>query len=398
VQQPLSGVRVLDVSEFGFVPTAAAVLGDWGADVIKVEKPSGDPLRGHSMVAGTPDFQVLIEHFNRNKRGIVLDLAGAAGRGALDKLLESADVLITNYLPRTLKKLALTPEDVHDKHPRIIYVRGTGQGSKGPDVDVPGFDGATWWARGGVGLALSNSGVFARMRPALGDGPTGTMLAGGVTAALYQRERTGQGTTVETSLLNGAMWTLAPDLTSTVVRGEEPATDLAASAVGPLLGVYATADRRWLQLTMPDVRWWEPACRALGLDELLGDPAYEENVRAKHADDLRKVFEDAIGARSLAEVEASLRAEDCVFAHFASLADLLNDPQVSANGYMPAHPTHHTGRLVASPVQFGSQPVEIRRGAPRLGEHSIEVLTEAGYSATEIDELLESGATAQGPS
>lgn len=233
------------------------------------------------------------------------------------------------------------------------------------------------------------------MRPALGDGPTGTMLAGGVAAALYQRERTGRGTTVETSLLQGAMWTLAPDLTSTVVRGEEPATELAASAVGPLLGVYSTADGRWLQLTMPDVRWWGPACRALGLDELLTDPSYDESVRAEHADALRKRFEDAIGERSLADVEASLRAEGCVFAHFASLTDLLHDPQVEPNGYMPAHPTHHTGRLVASPVQFAGEPVEIRRGAPRLGEHSIEVLTEAGFSAEEIDELLESGATAQ---
>ncbi len=395
MQLPLAGVHVLDVSEFGFVPTAAAVLADWGADVVKVEKPSGDPLRGHRMVPGTDDFQVLIEHFNRNKRGIVLDLSKPAGRAALERLLDWADVFITNFLLRTLKKLALTPEHVHEHHPRVIFVRGTGQGSKGPDVDVPGFDGATWWARGGVGLALSPSQGFARMRPALGDGPTGTMLAGGVAAALYQRDRTGEGTLVETSLLQGAMWTLAPDLTSTAVRGEEPPSELPASAVGPLLGVYATADDHWLQLTMPDVRWWEPACRALGVDHLCSDPRYQESNRARHRDELRKHFEEAIRSQPLADVEARLSAEGCVFAHYASLSEVLGDPQVAANGFMAPHPTHATGQLVPSPVQFGGEPVEMRRGAPRVGEHTTAVLGEAGFSAEEIDQLLRTGVSVQ---
>ena len=314
VSHPLEGVHILDVSEFGFVPSVAAVLADWGADVVKVEKPSGDPLRGHSMVPGTDDFHVLIEHFNRNKRGIVLDLSRPAGRDALDRLLDWADVLNTNFLPRTLAKLHLTPEQVHEKHPRIIFVRGTGQGSRGPDIDTPGFDGSSWWARGGIGHALSGPDSFARMRAALGDGPTGAMLAGGVAAALYERERTGRGTTVETSLLQGAMWSLAPDLTSTAVCGQEPMMDLSGTAIGPLVGIYATDDGRWLQLTMPEARWWEATCRALGLDELLDDPRYEEANRAEHAHFLRDRFAEAIRSRPLAEVETRLSEQGCVFA------------------------------------------------------------------------------------
>jgi crotonobetainyl-CoA:carnitine CoA-transferase CaiB-like acyl-CoA transferase len=398
VQQPLAGVHVLDVSEFGFVPSAAAVLGDWGADVVKVEKPSGDPLRSHGMVPGTDDFHVLIEHFNRNKRGIVLDLSVPAGRATLDRLLGWADVLITNFLPKTLAKLQLAPEQVREQHPDLIYVRGTGQGSRGPDADVPGFDGATWWARGGVGLAVSGPDGFAQMRAALGDGPTGAMLAGGVAAALYERERTGRGTIVETSLLQGAMWTLAPDLTSTALVGELPAVDLSSTEIGPLLGVYATADGSWLQLTMPQSRWWDQACRALGLDDVLDDPRYAEATRAEHVHELADRFAEAIRSRPVAEVVASLHAEGCVFARFASFADVIADPQVEANGFLPRHPTHPTGRVVASPVQFGGEPVAIRRGAPALGQHSEEVLADAGFTQAEIDELLGAGVVVQSPS
>jgi crotonobetainyl-CoA:carnitine CoA-transferase CaiB-like acyl-CoA transferase len=394
VSQPLAGVHVLDVSEFGFVPSAAAVLGDWGADVVKVEKPSGDPLRGHSMVPGTAEFHVLIEHFNRNKRGMVLDLSRPAGRDALDRLLEWADVLITNFLPRTMAKLDLTPERVHEKHPGIIFVRGTGQGSRGPDVDLPGFDGSTWWARGGMGHALSGPDSFARMRSALGDGPTGAMLAGGVAAALYERERTGRGTTVETSLLQGAMWSLAPDLTSTALCDEEPMMDLSGTVIGPLIGIYATDDGRWLQLTMPEPRWWQAACRALELDELLDDPRYAE-ATAEHALYLRERFAEAIRSRPYAEIEARLRHEGCVFARFATFADVVADAQVEANGFMPSHPTHPTERLVASPVQFAGEPVVIRLPAPRLGQHTIEVLAGAGFSGAEIDELLDNGVAVQ---
>ncbi len=294
---PLDGVHVLDVSEFGFVPTVAAVLGDWGADVVKVERPGGDPLRSHTMVDGTAEFNVLIEHFNRNKRGIVLDIGRLEGRTVFDRLLSWADVLVTNFLPRTIEKLNLTPEAIHAVNPKVVYVHGTGQGSKGPDRELPGFDGVTWWARGAIAYSLSPPGTFARMRPALGDGPTGMMLAGGVAAALYQREKTGYGTVVESSLLQGAMWTLAPDLTTTSLLGREPSM-ATPSSVGPLLGAYLTKDQRWLNLTMPDFRWWKPACRALGLDALLTDDRYlsVEGIR-DHAQQLRVLFEEAISSR-----------------------------------------------------------------------------------------------------
>jgi crotonobetainyl-CoA:carnitine CoA-transferase CaiB-like acyl-CoA transferase len=394
--EPLDGVHVLDVSEFGFVPTAAAVLGDWGADVVKVERPGGDPLRSHTMVDGTAEFNVLIEHFNRNKRGIVLDIGRLEGRTVFDRLLSWADVLVTNFLPRTIEKLNLTPEAIHAVNPRVVYVRGTGQGSKGPDRELPGFDGVTWWARGAIAHSLSPPGVFARMRPALGDGPTGMMLAGGVAAALYQREKTGHGTVVESSLLQGAMWTLAPDLTTTSLLGREPSR-ATPSSVGPLLGAYVTKDQRWLNLTMPDFRWWKPACRALGLEALLADARYTtvEGIR-DHAQQLRVLFEEAISSRPLSELCESLLANECVFGKVATIEDLLGDAQVEANGFMPQHPVHASAKVVASPVQFGQEPISIRRGAPRVGEHTTEFLSEVGLSQEDIKQLLASGIAGQG--
>ncbi|HZQ84806.1 MAG TPA: CoA transferase [Acidimicrobiales bacterium] len=396
---PLAGVHVLDMSEFGFVPSAAAVLGDWGADVVKVERPGGDPLRAHDrmgMVRGTPDFSVLIEHFNRNKRGVVLDVNMSEGRAALDRLLAWADVFITNFLPKTLRKLALTADEVQARFPRLVYVRGTGQGSRGPDAERPGFDGNSWWARGGVAQVLSPPGAFARMRPALGDGPTGMMLAGGVAAALFERERTGRGTVVEASLLHGAMWTLAPDLTSTAVVGEEPSFAPPTTQLGPLIGAYLTGDQRWLQLTMPDERWWGPACRALGLAELVDDPRYRDSdARAARTDELRARFGAVIGGRPLVELEAALQREGCSFARFASLTDVLADPQVEANGYTQPHPRHAAARVVTSPVQFGGEPATIRVGAPGVGAHTAEVLAEAGLDRGEIDALLAAGAAVQ---
>jgi crotonobetainyl-CoA:carnitine CoA-transferase CaiB-like acyl-CoA transferase len=399
---PLDGVHVLDASEFGFVPGAAAVLGDWGADVVKVERPGGDPLRAHDrmgMVRGLPDFSVLIEHFNRNKRGVVLDITRPEGRRVLDRLLEWSDVFVTNFLPRTLRKLRITPEEIRRDHPRVIYVRGTGQGSRGPDVDRPGFDGITWWGRGSIAYMLSPPGAFARMRPALGDGPTGMMLAGGVAAALFQRERTGQGAVVETSLLHGAMWTLAPDLTSTAAVGQEPPMEPPPTAIGPFMGAYLTKDGRWVQLTMPDVRWWEPACRALGLQELLTDPRFKDGEgRGRHRDHLRRVVSAAVAERNLNELEASLSLEGCPFARIASLIELLADEQVAANGFLSKHPVHESAHIVTSPVQFNREPITIRRGAPRIGEHTKEVLNEIGLSDDEIEQLLTGEICEQSPS
>ena len=189
------GSASIEVAEYGFVPSCGAVLADWGADVIKVERPSGDPLRAHAkagLTAGTPDFDVVIEQFNRNKRGIAIDLTTDAGHGLLERLIVGADVFLTSYLPSTRQKLRIDTDDVFAINPNLVYARGSGQGQRGPDADTGGFDSVSFWSRGGVGHMLSPpGGPLVMQRAAEGDGPSGMFLAGGIAAALFERARNG---------------------------------------------------------------------------------------------------------------------------------------------------------------------------------------------------------------
>jgi crotonobetainyl-CoA:carnitine CoA-transferase CaiB-like acyl-CoA transferase len=395
----LDGVKVVEVAEHGFVPAAAAILAEWGADVVKVERPTGDPLRGiqaMGLVADTGAFNFLFEQFNRNKRGVALDLRSERGRAELDRLLGSADVFITNFLPSARAKLRLDAEDVWKVNPRVVCAIGSGQGLQGPDAELGGFDAVSFWARGGIGHMLTpKGGPLVQPRGAMGDAPSGAYLAGGIAAALFQRERTGKATVVDVSLLGAAVWTLSVDLVPTSILGVDPAPHTPGrSLASVLVGTYRTSDGRWLSLNMLDPeRHWAPTCRALGLDHLLerGDLATAAQ-RAEHNEELFPTFTETIASMNLADLKARLSAQDTIFSAMASPIEVLDDPQVHANGYMPAHPDHERARLTSSPVQFDGHGLEIRRGAPRVGEHTDEVLLEAGYDRTEIDDLRGAGA------
>src|SRR6516165_2261125 len=286
----LDGVRVLEVAEHGFVPSGAAILAEWGADVVKVERPTGDPLRqimGMGFVANTGDFNFLFEQFNRNKRGVAIDLRNDEGRAALDKLIAWADVYITNFLPSARDKLKLNPDDIWAVNPACVYAIGSGQGLEGPDADQGGFDAVSYWARGGLAHMLTQKGApLVQPRGALGDAPGGAYLAGGVAAALFKRERSGEPTLVDVSLLGAAVWTLSNDLVPTTILGEEPPRHGGNRQMfSALVGSYRTADDRWLSLNMLDPeRHWEPTCRALGLEELIDRPEFATvALRAEHA-------------------------------------------------------------------------------------------------------------------
>jgi crotonobetainyl-CoA:carnitine CoA-transferase CaiB-like acyl-CoA transferase len=397
----LAGVKVLELAEFGFVPSCGAVLADWGADVVKVERVTGDPLRhvqGAGLVADTGDFNFLWEQMNRNKRGIALDLRSDDGRAALDRLLVQADVVITNFLPSARASLRLEPDDVWALNPRLIYAKGHGQGQRGPDADHGGFDSVSYWARGGLGHVLTpTDGPLVMQRAAMGDGPSGAFLAGGIAAALYQREKTGTGSVVDVALLGTAVWTLAPDLVATTILGTDP-EPLGGGTVlsSPLIGPYRTGDGRWMLLNMmDDVRHWEPTCHALGLDDLLDDARFADTAgRADHRVELHDRFAATIGGASYAELRVALDAQDTIFSVMAAPTEVIEDPQVLANGYLAAHPAHDRARLAAAPCQFDDEPLVVRRAAPAIGEHTDAVLTEAGLSADEIGRLHETGAVA----
>ncbi|MBM3674305.1 MAG: CoA transferase [Actinobacteria bacterium] len=391
---PLDGVKVLELAEFGFVPSCGAVLADWGADVVKVERPSGDPLRavmGAGLVADTGEFNFLWEQMNRNKRGIAIDLRSIEGRAALDSLIEWADVLITSFLPSARTRLRLDPDDCWAVNPGLVYARGHGQGQRGPDADLGGFDAVSFWARGGIGHMLTPpDGPLVMQRAAMGDGPSGAHLAGGIAAALFRRERTGKGSVVDVALLATAVWTLAPDLVSTTVTGTDPAPLDAGNALpNPLIGSYRTRDGRWLLLNMlDDVRHWEPTCAALGLDALVEHPDYADTeLRAAHREQLHSALTDAIASRDLADLRADLSTRDVIWSAMASPVEVIDDPQVVANGYLAAHPDHRRARLAIGPCQFGDELPRVRSAAPEIGEHTDEVLAEVGFSPEAIADL-----------
>jgi crotonobetainyl-CoA:carnitine CoA-transferase CaiB-like acyl-CoA transferase len=394
----MDGIKVLEVAEHGFVPSAAAILADWGADVVKVERATGDPLRaimGAGFVADTGDFNFLFEQFNRNKRGVAIDLRNDDGRATLDRLLEWADVFITNFLPSARTKLRIQPEDVWAVNPRLVYARGHGQGQRGPDADQGGFDSVSYWSRGGIGHMLTPpGGPFIMQRGAMGDAPSGAFLAGGVGTALFQRERTGKGVLVDVALLGAAVWTLAVDLVPTSILEHDPDKFGATVLSSPLVGPYATVDGRWIVLNMLDPeRHWAPTCRALGLDALIDHPDYATTAsRTDNKAALRELFVEAIGRQTLADLEVALRAHDTVFSALAAPTEVLADPQVIANDYLPHHPEHDRARLASGPVQFDMETTVVRRRAPNVGEHTDEVLAEVGLSAAQIAALRSSGA------
>src|SRR6202051_1799308 len=279
-----SGVRVVELASWTYVPSAGAALSDWGADVIKVESvASGDPGRalvvgGFTREAARPDADFILELGNRGKRSIAIDVKSEVGRELFGRLLATADVFLTNWLPGALERARLTVEDIRGFNSEIIIARGTGLGVRGPDRDRGGFDAATYLARGGVAYTLTPFGTDtpAVQGPGFGDLQGGATLAGGVCAALFHRERTGEPTVVDSSLLAQAMWAIAPSISAADffdidgIPGAPPGL-----AINPLVNRYKTKDGRWIQLVFlqPD-KYWGGFCERLGLAELIVDERF----------------------------------------------------------------------------------------------------------------------------
>jgi crotonobetainyl-CoA:carnitine CoA-transferase CaiB-like acyl-CoA transferase len=391
---PLDGIKIVDFSEHGFVPSAAAALADWGADVVKIERIEGDPMRSVIRNGLSPDADgtdYLFEMANRNKRGIALDVTIPAGREVFERLVKWADVYITNQLPRVRRKLHTEPDDLFALNPKLVFAKGHGQGQRGDDAEAGGFDSVSFWSRGGMGHILTEPDAprLVNQRPAQGDVPSGMFLAGGICAALVRALRTGEGVVVDTSLLNAAMWTLGPDMAYSSIAGNQmPRMSVGKGTMTPLVGIHRTKDSRWIMLSMLDeARYWDPTCRALGMPELI-ERYPTEAERRPHWPELTPMFANAVANATRAELEPKLRAEGCIFSFFASPPEVLDDQAVVDNGYAMPHPTHPTLKLAAAPVQFDDQMPTMRRGGPERGEHTGEVLAELGYTDNEIDALF----------
>ncbi len=394
------GVRVVELAQWVFVPVAGALLADWGADVIRVEHPDGDPYRalatqGIGTDSGGVNLSVALA--NRGKRSLAIDIKAEAGRDVLFQLLESADVFLTSLRPAALQRLGLDADQLRARFPRLVYARGHGFGVRGPDADQAGYDASAFFARGGVADALTppDRDYPITQRGAMGDRNGAMAIAFGVAGALLKQQRKGEGSVVDVSLLATAMWTLSSDLLSVLQGRDIPRPGERTNSPNPLTGTYRAADGRFIQLMMlQGDRHWPELCRALGREDLVDDPRFAD-IAARRANSAECIaaLDGEFGKRSFTQCKEVLRSVDVPWAPVQRMEELPDDPQVIANSYIgeveaaggaPAY------RLPAVPVQFDETPPALRR-APELGEHTEAVLLEMGYDWERIAALQAQG-------
>ncbi|MFC9502150.1 CaiB/BaiF CoA transferase family protein [Streptomyces sp. NPDC057002] len=381
--RPLEGIAVVELGMWVAAPAAATMLADWGADVVKVEAPTGDPNRYTLRHVGQDiDSAPPFETDNRGKRGIVLDLRSQEGKDVLTRLLERADVFVTNLRPGALERLGLRPDELRARHPRLVVGTLTGYGWSGAERDRAGYDVSAFWARPGIAAMLNPAGEPPPgIRPGLGDRTAASNLVAGVLAALLRRERTGEGGVVDVSLLRSGTYANGNDLALQNFFGKRGRTRHRAEHESPLYNCYRAADHRWFWLVgLEGNRHWPGVVKALGREDLAQDERFATGkARRGHVRELIAAFDEEFAKRRLDEWAARFDAEGVWWAPVQTLAEVAADPQAEAVGAFVEQPGMGDAsplRTVATPVSFWGVDDKPRTGAPTLGEHTDDVLDE----------------------
>lgn len=390
-----SGLRVIDCATYIAAPAAATILSDFGAEVIKIERPPhGDPYRYLSRVPGLPvseiDYCWVLEA--RNKRSVALDLNDAEAREALLKLIASADVFITNYQPPLVRKFRLAYEDLEPLNSRLIYAYLTGYGESGDDVDKPGYDMTAYWARSGLMSYIHQGDAEPALSPpGFGDHPTAMTLFAAIAMALYNREKTGKGMKVSTSLMASGAWSNSCIIQAALVGAQMPVKSTRRTAVNPLVNYYVTRDgHRMLFCLLDPVKDWCNLCNALDRADLIDDVRYSTAEARRNNSDFIAILDNAIGQHDFAHWVQVFKEHDVIWGPVPTAQETASDSQMEAGGVFADVDDPVRGRLrtVTNPIRFGTQAQEPPQPAPAVGEHTAEVLRELGYANAAIDAML----------
>ena len=399
---PLNDIRVVELTSWMAAPSAGAVLADLGADVVKVEPLTGDPVRGMTrqpkLTEGAAPFDASFLVDNRGKRSIAVAVDRPEGADLVRRLVERCDVFLSNLLPRRQLRFGLDAPTLLALQPRLVHATFTGYGLVGPDAERPGYDVTAFFGRGGITDAMIEpGGVAPAPRPAQGDHAAGIALVAGILAALRLVERTGEGQVVDASLFGMAAWTMATDVAPALVDGRQPSRRDRRHLISALANRFCCGDDRWIILNMPEPHWWPKFCAGLGREDLLEDARFG-SIKSRF-DNMPELIDTLDATFATKPLEAWGRIFDdngLIWGPAATLAELADDPQAAAAGLFPdvVRPDGSAVRTVAIPWQIAGADVAPRGLAPAVGQHTVEVLLGAGLTEGEVAALAGAGVIA----
>ncbi len=394
----LDGIRVVELTLFLVGPRAASHLADLGADVIKIEHPQGgDPMRTTTTNRGAlppmKDINFMFELENRGKKSITVDVGKEKGQEIAHRLIKQADVFISNFQMPVLRRLKMDYETLSDINPRLVYALCTGWGMKGPDKDRPGFDYAVF-AESGLAHSFGEpGGLPVQCRPGFGDHITAVTLAYGIMAALYHRERTGEGQLLHTSILGSLIESGALSLQAHLSTGEEVGPVSRKDMANALWNFYQTKDHQWIQFAMvqPD-RHWHDFCVAVGMERYENDTRFSNHhSREANRRELIEIIDGVMAGKTRAEWLAIFQGKNLIYAPIVPYSEVARNPQLRENDYIVQveHPAKGSIPLIGMPVNFSRTPGRVQHSAPELGQHTEEILLDLGYSWDDITILKE---------